>query len=133
MSRRFRYDPTTDSVVEVGRPAGVANDWKPLHCETLAFDGDPEVAKGIDRQLGAPPVDYDKNNCPVFNDRSTYNKYLKAHGYVNQTSGKGNVQLTALDLERAIARAKEIDKVPAIAPQPTRKERLKRRVYGEEA
>ena len=118
--RRFRYDPTTDSVVEVGVPAAVANDWKPLHCEAMAFDGDAVVAKGIDAQLGAPYVDYDGLGRPVFNDRSTYDKYLKAHGYVNKTSGRCHV-LSAADLEKAKERAKAVEVVGAIKPKLDRR------------
>jgi len=79
--------------------------WKQLHCEAMAFDGSIEDAKRIDAQLGAPSVDYDARGCPVFNDRSTYDKYLKAHGMVNKTSGKHSVFDPRL-LERIISRVR---------------------------
>ena len=73
----------------------------------MAFDGKIEDAKAIDRSLGAPDVPYDANGCPVFDSKSKYNQYLRAHGMVNRTSGKGHHALTAGELERAIKRARE--------------------------
>ena len=106
MARRFRYDPATDSVVEVGKSAARIGDWKELHCETMAWDGNIEDAKRIDRELNAPQVDYDKTGCPVFKDKSTYNRWLKAHGMVNKTSGKHSA-VTGDMVQRAIERARE--------------------------
>ena len=125
MSRRFRYDPATDSVVEVGKPAAVTQDWKQLHSEAMAFDGSEQEAKRIDAMVGAPPVDYDKLGRPVFNDRSTYDKYLKAHGYVNKTSGKCQV-ISGADLQRAMERAKTVDKIGGEAPKSRREKALER-------
>lgn len=107
MSRRFRYDPATDSVVEVGAPAARIGDWKELHCEAMAWDGNVEDAKRIDRELGAPEVPYDYANRPVFKDRETYNNYLKAHGKENYTSGKVKHTLAPGELERAMERVRE--------------------------
>ena len=108
MTRRFKYDKETDSIIEVGIQPRGTNDWKPLHCEALAFDGNTvDEAKLLDKALGAPDVNYDANNCPILNDKSTYNRYLKAHGYVNKTSGKGHHHLSKELLDRAIKRAAE--------------------------
>lgn len=104
MSRKFRYNPTTDKVEEVFQRAQVG-DWKELHCEAMAFDGNLTDAKRLDAELGAPSVDYDARGCPVFRDRATYDKYLKAHGYVNKTSGKCSV-IDSQMLNRAMERAK---------------------------
>lgn len=120
MSRKFRYDPKTDSVVEVTTRPQVA-DWKDLHCEAMAFDGNVQDAKRIDYELGAPYVDYDAQNCPIFRDRQTYDKYLKAHGYVNKTSGKVSV-IDAAMLERAKERAKSVDRI-SVEPKLTASQR----------
>jgi hypothetical protein len=83
-------------------------DWKPLHCEAMAVDGcTADAARAIDAQLGAPLVNYDNNGCPVFHDKATYDKYLKAHGKVNRTSGKGHHALTGALLERVAKRIVE--------------------------
>lgn len=117
MARRFRYNPATDKVEEVtAQPRGTP-EWKQLHCEAMAFDGNITDAKRLDAELGAPSVDYDARGCPVFNDRQTYDRYLKAHGMVNKTSGKNSV-IDATMLERAMERAKSVDK---IAPTPPRR------------
>ena len=120
-SRRFRYDPATDSVVEVRVAGSATQDWKPLHCEAMAFEGSEREAQRIDSLVGAPSVSYDGLGRPIFNDRSTYDRYLKAHGYVNKTSGKCNV-LSAADLERAKERAKTVDTIK-VEPKKARRQR----------
>lgn len=113
MRRRFRYNPTTDQVEEVGtnKPRST-NDWKQLSCENMGYDGSVEDAKRLDREYGAPEVDYvqvgPNSYNPVFNDRSTYNRYLKAHGFYNKTSGKSGANpIDGRMLTRAAARILE--------------------------
>lgn len=81
-------------------------DWKELHSDMMAWDGNIEDAKRIDRELGAPYVDYDGIGRPIFKSKETWNRWLKAHGKVNKTSGGVRHTISAADLERAIARAK---------------------------
>lgn len=111
MARRFRYNPATDKVEEVGIEPRGTNDWKQLSCEAMGFDGTLEDAQRIDRECGAPYVDYQRVGPeaynPVFNDKGTYQKYLKAHGMVNKTSGKsGASPLNSELLKRAMERIK---------------------------
>lgn len=119
MKRRFRYDRATDSVVEVGKaPARGGNDWKKLSCESMGYDGTLENAYHIDRMLGAPYVDYEKVDedayNPVFHDKSTYNRWLKAHGMVNRTSGKGGHSVGVRMIQQAIERMKSLDTPSAL-------------------
>ena len=114
--RRFRY--INGHVVEVTPQPRGTNDWKTLHCENMAFDGDIKDAIALDAAVGAPAVEYDSIGAPIFHDRATYNKYLKAHGYVNRTSGRGHATLNAAMLERAKQRAKEITNFTAIGQAP---------------
>jgi hypothetical protein len=108
MSKRYRYDPETDEVTEVGQLTRSTADWKPLHCEAMAFDGGTiQEAKDLDARIGAPDVSYDGNNCPVFTSKGQYDRYLKAHGYVNKTSGKGHHHLSKELLERIARRVSE--------------------------
>lgn len=112
MKRRFRYNPATDSVEEVGSKPRSTNDWKQLSCEAMGYDGSLEDAKRLDREYGAPEVDYVRvgpnSYNPVFNDRSTYNRWLKAHGKVNKTSGKSGANpIDGQMLQRATARILE--------------------------
>ena len=103
MKRRYRYDPATDSVIEVGQQPPRIRPWgTPLHCESMAVEPQElAAAKKLDRDIGAPHVEYDGNGCPVFNDKSTYNRYLKAHGWVNRASGlSGNMPFTPESFEK---------------------------------
>ena len=104
---KFRYNKLTDSVEPVTQSQDRLPVGWPLVSENMAFDGSVEDAKAIDRAVGAPEVPYDDQGRPVIKDQSTWNKYLKAHGYVNRTSGKGHHALTPYELERAIKRARE--------------------------
>ena len=111
MARRFRYNPATDQVEEVRIQSRGTNDWKQLSCEAMGFDGTLADAQLIDREVGAPYVDYQRVGPeaynPVFNDKGPYQKYLKAHGMVNRTSGKSGVSVLGTELlRRAIDRAK---------------------------
>lgn len=102
---RYRYNRLTDEVEPVGFQTRSDADWKPLHCENMGVDGcTKEQAQALDAKLGAPYVDYDGDMNPVFNDKSTYDKFLKSHGYVNRTSGKGHHSLSPELLKRAIER-----------------------------
>lgn len=98
---RWRYDPELDEVVEVGK-APARQGWKTLVCESMGVDGNTiEEAQQMDQLLGAPHVEYDaETKSPIFHDNDTYNAYLKAHGMVNRTSGKGNHALTPAMLKR---------------------------------
>lgn len=110
MKRRFRYNPDTDAVEEIGKaPSRGQLDWKPLHCEAMAFDGSIADAKRLDAEMGAPYVDYDAIGSPVFNDPSTYKRWLKAHEMVNRTSGKGNHALSPSLLKRLKERMENSD------------------------
>jgi hypothetical protein len=108
MARKFRYDPERDEVVEVPRAAPRGErDWKPLACEAMAFDGNTvQEAKALDAKLGAPDVDYDHLNRPVFHDKQTYDRYLKAHGYYNKSSGGVGFRFAPGELERAVERVR---------------------------
>ena len=115
MKKRFRYNPDTDEVEEVGQPAARGQrDWKPLVCESLALDGwTSDEARQLDAKLGAPDVDYDKEtNAPIFHDKATYDKYLKAHGYHNKSSCAKHAHFTPAQFEAAKKRVLEhFDKI----------------------
>ena len=100
---RYRYNPATDEVEPVvAAPIVRPPSWtKPLHCEALGCEPD-EVPqwKEFDRQMGLGDVEYDSAGCPVFNDQGTYDRYVRAHGYYNKTSGKGNQTLDPTLLKR---------------------------------
>lgn len=93
MTRRFRYDAATDSVVEANAPGKPrkAGAWaKPKHCEALAVE--PEhvpYERQLDQEQGLGDVEYDKSGAPVFYSQGKYDAYVKAKGYVNKTSGRG--------------------------------------------
>lgn len=108
MKRRFRH--VNGKVVEVTAAPRGTNDWKQLVCENMGFDGTLEDAQALDRAKGAPHVEYvqvgPQAYNPVFNDKDTYDRYLKAHGYFNKTSGKGNHGIDGALLKRMMERAK---------------------------
>lgn len=111
VKRRFRH--INGQVVEVTAAPRGANDWKQLVSENMGWDGTLESAQAEDRAAGAPHVDYVRVGPnaynPVFNDKRTYNRYLKAHGYFNKTSGKGNHALDGNMLARLMERMRGTD------------------------
>lgn len=73
----------------------------PMHNEALAVHpSEIKAAKEIDRGLGLGDTEYDREGCPVFRSKGQYDKFLKAHGYVNKTSGKGHHALCPTLLKR---------------------------------
>lgn len=105
---RYRYDPATDEVVECRKAPARIGDWKAVHCEALAVEPEHiQFERQLNAERGAPDVDFDVHGAPIFKDKSTYNRYLKAHGKVNRTRGKGNHVLSAALLERMKQRESE--------------------------
>lgn len=113
VSRRFRYDPETDSVVEVGGPGRLrkAGAWaQPKHCEALAVDPDEvKWEKMLDQEQGLGDVEYDKNGCPVFYSPGKYDEYVRAKGYVNKSSCGKHPHFSPELFERIVARQLEED------------------------
>ena len=98
MTRKFRYDPATDSVVEVGSslPPRKASAWaKPMHCEALAVEPEHiEFARQDDASKGLGDTEYDRKGCPVFYSQSSYDRYKKSHGYYDKNAGYSGVPPT---------------------------------------
>lgn len=105
MKTKFRYDPKTDSVVQVGAPPKTNGVIPPKHVEALAYDPvEVPMAKEIDKRLGLGDVTYDEIGCPVFTSTKDYDNYVKAHGFINRSSCGNKLRLTADDLDRAAER-----------------------------
>jgi hypothetical protein len=99
VTRRFRYDPETDEVVEVTAPKrGKAADTAAsrfstgLHCEALGVDPrDVKWQRMEDEEVGIKNQEYDPHGAPVFYSRTAYNEYKRAHGYYDRNAGFGDV------------------------------------------
>lgn len=93
MTRRYRYDAATDSVIEVGNPLPErkAGAWaKPKACDTLAVEPEHvQFEKQLDQEQGLGDVEYNREGAPVFYSQGKYDEYVRAKGYVNKTSGRG--------------------------------------------
>lgn len=107
MKHRFRYNPDTDEVEEVGPPrVSKPSGWsKPLHSESMGVSTD-EVpqAKEFDKTLGLGDVEYDTDGCPVFYSKGEQERFYKAHGYHNRVSGKGHYAIDGAMLKRVMER-----------------------------
>jgi hypothetical protein len=71
----------------------VSGAWKkPLHCEALAVEPEEvEKQREFDQRLGLGDVEYDREGCPVFQSRASYNRYKRAYGYYDRSAGYGDV------------------------------------------
>ena len=77
----FRYDPSTDAVVEVNHQVLQGIPRYPIACESLAVHPNQiaEFAE-YDRANGVH-TDYRPDGTPIMKDAGHYKKYRKLHGY----------------------------------------------------
>lgn len=81
VSRFFRYDHASNSVVEVSRRAEAGMPRYPLPLEVLAVHpAQIHQQRELDRAMGVP-TDYQPDGSPVMRDAGHYRRYRKAHGY----------------------------------------------------
>jgi len=108
--KKFRYNPETDEVEEVGKQVALkpADAWqRPKHLEALAVEMEEVPEAMAHDRLHGVPTDYDNDGCPVITGPRHYNAYCKSWGYVNRSSVTKGVVLAPGELERASARVRE--------------------------
>ena len=102
MNRRYRYDKATDSIVEVGAIGNTEGIVAGKAYESLGYVDESEIpgAKELDRQLGLGDVEY-RDCAPYFTSSRDWEKYAKAHGFVNKSSCGRHAHFTPDQFEQA--------------------------------
>lgn len=81
----LRYDPATDTVVEVEKTVARHLPRYPLAVEALAVSPDQiSSARDFDAQNGVK-TDYRGDGSPIFESKGHYKRYRQLHGFFDRS------------------------------------------------